>query len=182
MMESAWIEESRVARLMSVEIRSAHVEDMDGVWRCVDVVARERAYLSFLEGPPPEDSRKFWRDLIEKSFPFEIAVDQGDVVGWCDIAPVPRPVFSHIGSLGMGLLPAYRGAGIGRRLLVAALAQARGRGIERVELHVFSDNVRARHLYESLGFIVEGIHPRRIKIDGQYRDDVAMALVFASAG
>ena len=155
---------------------------MDGVWHCVDVVARERAYLGFLEGPPPEESRKFWGDLIEKRFPFEIAVDQGGVVGWCDIAPVPRPIFSHIGSLGMGLLPAYRNAGIGRRLLEAALAQARERGIERVELHVFADNVRARHLYESLGFVVEGIHPRRAKIDGQYRDDVAMALVFSPAG
>jgi ribosomal protein S18 acetylase RimI-like enzyme len=82
----------------------------------------------------------------------------------------------------MGLLPAYRNAGIGRRLLGAALTQARGRGIERVELHVFSDNVRARHLYESLGFTVEGIHPRRAKIDGQYRDEVAMALVFSPAG
>jgi RimJ/RimL family protein N-acetyltransferase len=171
-----------MARFTSVEIRAAHIGDMDGVWHCVDVVARERAYLGFLEGPPPEESRKFWGDLIEKGFPFEIAVDQGGVVGWCDIAPVPRPIFSHIGSLGMGLLPAYRNAGIGRRLLGAALAQARGRGIERVELHVFSDNVRARHLYESLGFVVEGIHPRRAKIDGQYRDDVAMALVFAPAG
>ncbi len=171
-----------MARFTSVEIRAAHIEDMDGVWHCVDVVAREQAYLSFLEGPPPEESRKFWGDLIEKRFPFEIAVDQGGVVGWCDIAPVPRPIFSHIGSLGMGLLPTYRNAGIGRRLLEAALAQARERGIERVELHVFADNVRARHLYESLGFVVEGIHPRRAKIDGQYRDDVAMALVFSPAG
>jgi RimJ/RimL family protein N-acetyltransferase len=171
-----------MARFTSVEIRAAHIGDMDGVWHCVDVVARERAYLGFLEGPPPEESRKFWGDLIEKRFPFEIAVDQGGVVGWCDIAPVPRPIFSHIGSLGMGLLPAYRNAGIGRRLLKAALAQARERGIERVELHVFADNVRARHLYESLGFVVEGIHSRRAKIDGQYRDDVAMALVFSPAG
>jgi RimJ/RimL family protein N-acetyltransferase len=62
------------------------------------------------------------------------------------------------------------------------LERARGRGIERVELHVFSDNVRARHLYESVGFIVEGIHPRRVKIDGTYRDDIAMALMFAPAG
>jgi ribosomal protein S18 acetylase RimI-like enzyme len=35
---------------------------------------------------------------------------------------------------------------IGRRLIEAALARARGRGIERVELHVFSDNVRARRI------------------------------------
>jgi RimJ/RimL family protein N-acetyltransferase len=171
-----------MARSAPVEIRTARIKDIDGVWHCVDVVARERAYLGFLEGPPPKDSRAFWRGLIEKDFPFEIAVDQGGVVGWCDIAPIPRPVFSHIGSLGMGLLPAYRGIGIGRRLLEAALARARGRGIERVELHVFSDNVRARHLYESVGFIVEGVHPRRAKIDGRYRDDVAMAFAFAPAG
>jgi RimJ/RimL family protein N-acetyltransferase len=57
------------------------------------------------------------------------------------------------------------------------LELARERGMERVELHVFAENVRARRLYESLGFVVEGTCPRRDKVDGQYRDDIMMALV-----
>lgn len=139
-------------------------------------MAREKLYLSFLEGPPLGESRKFWNGLIEKGYPFEVAVDGERVVGWCDITPIARPVLSHIGVLGMGLLPSHREAGIGRRLLATTLEQARACGLERVELHVFSANVRARRLYESLGFAVEGVMPRRVKIDGQYQDEIMMAV------
>jgi RimJ/RimL family protein N-acetyltransferase len=163
-------------RQPTVEIRAGRVEDLDGAWHCVDVVARERAYIGHLEGPPIEASREFWSGLIEKKYPFEIAVDGDATVGWCDIAPVPRQIFAHVGTLGMGLLPAHRGRGIGRRLLGAALERARLCGLERVELHVFAENRRARRLYDSFGFVVEGISPRRAKIDGRYLDDVMMAL------
>jgi len=139
-------------------------------------VARERAYLGFLEGPPIEGSRAFWRGLIDKGWPFEVAVDDGRVVGWCDIAPIDRPVFGHIGSLGMGLLPSHRERGIGRRLIGSALDRARACRLERVELHVFATNLRARRLYESLGFVAEGTLRRRAKIDDRYLDEVVMAL------
>lgn len=148
--------------------------DIEGARHCVDVVARERAYLSFLEAPPLQDSVGFWSALIEKGYPFILAVDGETVVGWCDVRPEPRPVFSHIGTLGMGLLPAYRGASIGSRLMEAALTASRARGLERVELAVFADNLRARRLYERMGFIAEGRRPKRAKFDGLYRDEILM--------
>ena len=162
----------------SVEVRAGQIADIEGARHCVDVVARERAYIGFLEAPPLEDSRNFWGGLIEKRYPFVLALDGERVVGWCDIAPVPRPIFSHVGTLGMGLLPDYRGAGLGTRLMAAALQAGRERGFERIELAVFGDNARARRLYEKAGFVVEGLRPGRAKIDGRYRDEVDMALVF----
>jgi hypothetical protein len=58
--------------------------DFEGAWHCLDVVAREKAYLIVLEGPPLDESRKFWNGLIEKGHPFQVAVDGGQVVGWCN--------------------------------------------------------------------------------------------------
>jgi hypothetical protein len=40
----------------SVEVHPAVVADIEGAWHCPDVVAREKAYLSFLEAPPLEDA------------------------------------------------------------------------------------------------------------------------------
>jgi RimJ/RimL family protein N-acetyltransferase len=159
----------------SVEIRRGALDDIESTWRCLDVVARERAYIGFLEAPSLDESRSFWSSMIEKDHPFVLAVDSGAVVGWCDVVPVPRPIFSHVGTLGMGLLPAYRGQGIGARLMTAALDASRICGLERVELGVFADNERARRLYAKMGFVVEGVRSKRAKIDGRYRDEILMA-------
>jgi ribosomal protein S18 acetylase RimI-like enzyme len=61
--------------------------------------------------------------------------------------PKPLPIHRHVGVLGMGLLPAYRGQGIGRRLLHRTLGAARTGGLSRVELTVREDNVGAIALY-----------------------------------
>ncbi|VEB42074.1 Acetyltransferase (GNAT) family [Chromobacterium violaceum] len=67
-------------------------------------------------------------------------LDGNQVVGWCDISPHERPVHSHCGTLGMGLLPSHRGMGLGGWLLENALAQAERRGYRRIELTVRADN------------------------------------------
>ena len=162
---------------MVVEVRRAVPADIEGASRCVDVVARERAYIGFLEGPALEQSRSFWTPLIEQNLPFIVAVDGVTVVGWCDVVPVPRQIFAHVGTLGMGLLPDYRGQGVGTRLMALAVEASRASGLERVELAVFADNHRARRLYEKMGFTIDGTRTRRAKIDGRYRDEVLMARV-----
>jgi ribosomal protein S18 acetylase RimI-like enzyme len=48
--------------------------------------------------------------------------------------------------------PGHRGQGIGRALLEAALAEARRRGADYMDLGTSEDDVVARHLYERCGF------------------------------
>ncbi len=162
---------------MAIDIRSATADDIPGVWACFAAVARERKYLIFTEARPLEESRGYYQALFDNRAPFEIADDAGRIVGWCDVVPKPQPILEHSGVLGMGLLPEYRGRGIGRQLLTATIDSARRRGLERIELSVFNSNARARRLYESVGFVAEGARRRFRKLDGVFEDDTMMALL-----
>jgi ribosomal protein S18 acetylase RimI-like enzyme len=52
----------------------------------------------------------------------------------------------------LAVLPAVRGMGVGSALLSAAEARARALGCCKLTLEVRADNVRARALYERVGF------------------------------
>ena len=144
----------------------------------VDAVARERRYIGFVEGPSLESTREFIRSILGGAGIQLLAINPDDkVVGWCDIVRNPHEGFRHVGRLGMGLLPGYRGRGLGRQLVAQAVRAARQAGIERVELEVFASNERAIALYGALGFATEGIKRRARKLDGQYEDNVFMALL-----
>jgi len=128
-----------------------------------------------LEAPPIEQVRAFVQRNIEKGFPQIVAVSDRQVVGWCNIPPMAREVAAHVGDLFMGLLPAYRGQGLGARLLREALAAADAFGYLRVELGVFATNTRAAALYRKAGFVEEGTKRRAILIDGVFHDEIIMA-------
>jgi ribosomal protein S18 acetylase RimI-like enzyme len=51
------------------------------------------------------------------------------------------------------VVPSSRGRGLGRALLEASMAAARERGADRIELGTSEDDIVARALYESLGFV-----------------------------
>jgi ribosomal protein S18 acetylase RimI-like enzyme len=51
------------------------------------------------------------------------------------------------------VVPSSRGRGLGRALLEASMAVARERGADRIELGTSEDDIAARALYESLGFV-----------------------------
>lgn len=158
-----------------VPIQEAHVE---GFWTAVDSVAREQKYLAFLEGPPIQLTRDFVLSQIQNDWPQLVAVHEGTIIGWCDISPLDRPVFAHTGSLGIGILTAWRGMGIGKTLIAAALQKAKLKGLTRIELTVRENNKLAIKLYEKFGFVVEGIHRNAVCIDGKYENHISMALLW----
>jgi RimJ/RimL family protein N-acetyltransferase len=161
---------------MAIEIRPITPDDIEGFHRAVDVVARERKYLAFLEPPPLTSAREFVLENIAKGNPQFVAVADDDVVGWCDVVRLSRPIHAHAGVLGMGMLPAYRGRGYGRKLIETTLHAAQLAGFRRVELAVHADNPRAIALYERIGFVREGIKRRATCIDGRFGDAIMMAI------
>ena len=154
-------------------------EHVEGLQRCIDAVAHERRWIGLLEGPPVVQMRAFVELILRGAGVQFVALDAaGEVVGWCDVLRLDQETFRHGWRLGMGLLPAVRGRGVGRRLAETAIAAAKAQGAERIELEVFASNTPAIALYEKLGFEREGVKRRARKLDGEYDDVVLMALLF----
>lgn len=162
---------------MAVVIAPITLADVESFRECLDAVAREARYLALLEAPPLEHMRQFVVANIANGVPQFVAKEGDAVVGWCDITPGWHHALRHCGSLGMGLLPAYRGQGIGAHMLDDCIERAKVAGITRVELEVRADNASARRLYGRFGFEVEGIKRRGMRIHGEYFETIAMALL-----
>ncbi|HEU5281420.1 MAG TPA: GNAT family N-acetyltransferase [Gammaproteobacteria bacterium] len=141
-------------------------------------VARERIYIGFLEAPGLEWVRQFVNNALASGWVYYIAVVDERVVGWCNIGKHNRPIFEHSGVLGMGVVADYRGQGIGKALIRAALTKAKEKGLTRVSLTLREPNKRAIALYDAFGFVREGVHKRAICVDGVYEDQISMALLF----
>jgi len=168
----------QVDKHMNIRILPFSQQYLDSFRLALGDVAREKKFLAFLDAPPRESVADFVRMLQEQKMPHLIAInDNNEVVGWCDISPLDRPVFEHVGSLGIAITKAYRGQGIGEQLLTQALDLAKARGLTRIELTVREHNIPAIRLYEKKGFVIEGIHRNAVRIDGVYENHVFMALI-----
>ncbi|MBE0550567.1 MAG: GNAT family N-acetyltransferase [Rubrivivax sp.] len=157
-----------------VPISLSHVPAFRGA---LDTVAKEKRYLAMVEAPPIEKMESFVGSNISKNIAQFVALDGDRVVGWADIIPAWAHGVSHRGSLGMGVIPGYRGQGIGRQLLEACINKSWVNGLTRIELEVRADNLAAIRLYKALGFVHEGVKPRGMRIDGMYYDTLQMGLL-----
>ena len=160
---------------MAVEILPIERRHITGFRDVVDAVARERRFLALTEAPPMPQVRRFVLGNLRSGAAQFVAVDDGRVVGWCDITPKVRETMRHSGALGMGVAATHRGIGIGTRLLVTTLETAFARGLTRVELAVLADNAAAIALYLRHGFETEGLCRRYLVLDGVECDALLMA-------
>lgn len=162
---------------MDIAIQPATLDLADSFRQALDVVARERRHLIYLEAPSAESVRNFVAQVLAKGWSQFYAVRAGQVVGWCDVLHDERPGMTHVGHLGMGLLPEYRGQKLGARLLATAVADAFQKGVTRIELEVFATNARAIALYRKFGFVEEGRKRQARCLDGVCEDTLCMAML-----
>ena len=157
-----------------ITTRSSNPEDAEAVSDCVDAVCRERRYLAYTSGFSAEQTREFIASLSDNGGIQIVVVAEGKIVGWCDVTPVPFEGMRHVGRLGMGLLPPFRGQGLGRRLVREALSHVFAKTLSRVELEVFASNKVAIGLYEREGFVIEGRKRLARFLDGVWDDLLIM--------
>jgi putative acetyltransferase len=81
---------------------------------------------------------------------------------------------------GVAILPEAGGRGFGINMLREAIRICRDKGFTRIELTVAVENARAIKLYETLGFVREGIlkNYTYLRKEGIYIDEQVMSLVF----
>lgn len=165
-------------------IRSAGPEDALLVKTHRETTASETHFMA----REPEDGQMNLQritvilDEVEKSErDFMVTAFVGDeAIGDLGVTTVrPHVKYLHRAYLGMSIRQKYTGMGLGTFMMQIALEQAKKNGFEQVELGVFSDNERARHLYKKSGFKEYGMNPRAFKLkDGTYCDEIIMAKIF----
>jgi hypothetical protein len=77
---------------MDFEVAPIAAEHIEAFHRVLDVVARERKYLAFLEVPPLEQAREFIMRNIAQNNVQLVAFAGGELIGWADVLPKDRPI------------------------------------------------------------------------------------------
>ena len=131
--------------------------------------------------PPRSPDRPFFSDRTQPEDVL-VAVADGQVIGYVHLEQASAiPSHQHVLDVsGLAVDPAQQGHGAGRLLMEAAVEQARLRGARKLALRVLGPNDRARRLYESCGFQVEGVLHGEFHLRGRYVDDVLMARVLTA--
>jgi putative acetyltransferase len=103
------------------------------------------------------------------------ALKDGEVVGMANLYVSPYKKLMHQCLFSIVVEEKNRGQGVGRGLLLELMKVARGMfGVELLHLEVYAGNP-AIFLYEKLGFVEYGRHPKFIKLPtGGYVDKVMM--------
>jgi len=161
-----------------IRIRRAEPGDAAALCRLAEEVGREPgAWLLTTE---------MWRGVAEErrylravrrhpdAAVFVVEAD-GEVVARLSLARDPHPASRHVADLGLMVAAPYRRRGIGRALLEQAVRWARECGVRKLELHVFPWNTPALRLYESFGFVQEGVRRGHYVRDGEEVDAILMA-------
>ncbi|MEV0118573.1 GNAT family N-acetyltransferase [Streptomyces sp. NPDC050844] len=153
-------------------IRTALPDDEEALGRI------DRATWSTLHAVQPAPQPPHPPFFNERFGPHDhlVAELHGEVVGYIRLGyPTPLLAHAHVRQiLGFAVADEARGKGIGRGLVRAAVEEARRQGARRITLRVLGHNAPARKLYESEGFVVEGVLPGEFFLDGAYADDVLM--------
>ncbi len=104
------------------------------------------------------------------------AFERDVLVGVAGLAFESREKAKHKAMLfGTYVSPEHRHRGLGRRLVIEALAQAKDRPATRlVQLTVTAGNAAAEALYASCGFVRFGVEPFAIAVDNRFIAKVHM--------
>jgi ribosomal protein S18 acetylase RimI-like enzyme len=163
---------------MECEILPITEQAIPGYRAAIDTVAKERKYFAFEEAADLDVITEIVKRNIACRYPQYVVMSEGLVSGWCEVIPYNMWVTDpHSGTLCMGLLPAVRGKGVGRRLILHVINAAFADQFSRIELMVRETNEPARMLYSSVGFALEGVH-RKVVFNGTGYDNLhSMALI-----
>ena len=167
-----------------IVLRSPREDEAETLLSYIKTVTGETRFLSREADEihiTPEDEIAFingYRNSESKML--MIAFVDGEYAGNCSFSGLKGSRRNyHRAGVGIALFLKFTGFGLGRLMLGRTLEIIKEQGFEQAELTVHSENARARHLYESLGFEECGKIPNASKYDdGTYSDDIFMVKRF----
>ena len=124
-----------------------------------------------------EEEEQFLENILQDADNFMIsAFMDGELVGNVSVHCIQDLLkYRHRAGMGISVCKKVWNMGLGTVLVKEALSVAAKTSFEQIELGVFSDNRRALHLYEKVGFQKVGRIPGAFKLkDGTYCDEIQM--------
>ena len=89
----------------------------------------------------------------------------GVIVGNCSVRWSESIKTGHRATVGIAVVRAFWGQGIGTRMMEEMIRIARSSGrVTQLELGFIEGNARARALYEKMGFRINGIVPNAVRL------------------
>lgn len=162
-------------------LRSPKEEDVESTLEYLVVSAGETDFI--LRYPEecgkytPEGEKKLFEQKNESSNEAMImCVVDGKVVGNCEISFFKGMKTKHRASIGIALISEFWNQGIGTKMFEEMIRLAENReDVLQIELEFVEGNVRARHLYEKMGFRITGVRPNAIRLkDGTLLNEYTM--------
>jgi RimJ/RimL family protein N-acetyltransferase len=166
-----------------VRIREATPDDAGAVIALLERLYAETSFLLYEPGEMKSNVEVYARRMaegIEKgNWTMFIADCDGSLVGTLFGSRGNAKRTYHSLTVGIGVLRANWGQGIGRSLLGAAESWAKARGVRRLELTVRTTNHRAMALYERVGFEWEGVKRHSQLVENEYVNEFLMSKLIA---
>ncbi len=162
-------------------LRSPKDEDIQGVLDYLYVSAGETEFILRY----PEECSKYTAEGEKALFDrinasgneaMLVCLVDGKVAGNCQIAWKTGLKTRHRASVAIALLKEYWNQGIGTRMFREMIRIAEENpDLLQMELEFVEGNIRARALYEKMGFRIAGVHPNAIRLkDGTLLNEYSM--------
>jgi len=158
-------------------VRPARQEDLTGIVGVIRRVAEPGDHI-VAETVAQEIDREdaLLRHNEIESRMFFVATVEDEVVGWVHVRAPELAKLRHTAELTVGVLPEYRGDGLGSHLLSRALEWAGQNDYEKVYQSVPASNDAAVEFLEGHGWEIEAVREDHYRIDGEYVDELMLAV------
>ncbi len=166
---------------MNLIIREATIQDAKYLAKAEQAWAAEPGYLvSQPNELSVENYKKKINDLKQKQNGIYIVAELDDeIVAHALLDPMGLQSIKHIVRLTIVVHKGFEAKRIGGQIMDYLIDWAKeNMQVDKIELNVRATNERAIRLYESKGFVKEGLLKNRIKISsGEYIDELLMGLM-----
>jgi len=158
----------------ALTLRPARESDAEAICLMYNQGIEDRVATLETELRTPEERRE-WLAARGPRHPVIVAEESGHVVGWGSLNVFnARPAYRHVGDFSVYVERAWRGKGVGHRLLERLIELAREIGYHKMVLSTFPTNGGGVRLYERLGFSRVGVYREQGMLDGAWVDTLIM--------
>lgn len=162
-----------------ITIRTAEPKDAAGIIGVMKSVMKEKVFTLHETDEYKETPKNEAKKIIKfRKSPGKIiipAFSRNRIIGYATFNNGDLKKTMHSGYLTIFIRKDFRGKGLGKKLMNTLIKWTNSNKLVRkMTLAVFSSNKNAIALYKKVGFKIEGLCPKDVKINGRYYDSVLM--------